>query len=236
MKISVLRESGYDEALLGISLSYNAPIESMPQRALKLAHLGGGHSKFLESIMVWIDITASRKWWSQFDTYRMVTKQSESTMHTILKQPLTQEDFNSPIPEGWLEHLNQLIGDRKLEELKDLLPEGFLQRRIVCTSYKTLQNIHAQRHTHKLTEWHTFCEKIIHGVGHPEFIGKLDSVKIKDPHALIARGLYEAAKEVIEYASEAYSDVPMNTIPAWCWDLHLKVQLYEGLKENGVVE
>jgi len=33
MKVTVIKECGYEESLLGISLSYNASIENMPERA-----------------------------------------------------------------------------------------------------------------------------------------------------------------------------------------------------------
>lgn len=168
--LKILEEHGYESALLGISLSFNADVANMPQRAEKLAHLGRGESKFLEFMLVWMDITGSRAWWSQFDTYRHVTKQSESTMHTILKKPLTQSNFREEIPESWLNHLNQLIAEKRLEVVKSLLPEGFLQRRIVCTSYKTLQNMYAQRSNHKLSEWRMFCEYLLVGLQHPNFI------------------------------------------------------------------
>ena len=39
MKIKVLREAGYEEALLGLSLSYEQPIENMPKVTLKLFNI-----------------------------------------------------------------------------------------------------------------------------------------------------------------------------------------------------
>jgi len=82
MRIQVLEESGLSHALLGLSLNKNQPLDNMLTLSDKLASKDGGHNKFLESIAVWLDITAPRYWWSQLDTYRAgVTKQSESTMH-----------------------------------------------------------------------------------------------------------------------------------------------------------
>ena len=79
MKVEILKEAGYDEALLGLSLSYGTTIERAEEVAKKIASKNGGHNKFLESIIMWIDVTAPRYWWSQMDTYRMMTKQSQST-------------------------------------------------------------------------------------------------------------------------------------------------------------
>ncbi len=163
MKIEIINESGYDEALIGLSLSYNQPIEKMPEVARKLADKDGGHNKFLESICVWLDITAPRYWWQQFDTYRVgVTKQSESTMHTLLKSELTQDNFERTVNLDILEvlHRRQRMGE--FRSLKNELPEGFLQRRIICTNYKALRHIIGQRKTHKLREWQEFCNAIQH--------------------------------------------------------------------------
>jgi len=99
MKVKILDERGYDWALLGLSLSFEQDPADMPRVAQKLAFRGDGHNKFLESIVLWLDITAPRYWWQQFDTYRAgVSKQSASTMHTMTRRALTQEDFEHSIP------------------------------------------------------------------------------------------------------------------------------------------
>ena len=161
MKVTIIKEAGYEEALLGLSLSYNKDPKNMRSVAMKLSSRDGGHNKFLESIVLWLDITAPRYWWQQFDTYRVgVTKQSESTMHTVLKRKLTQEDFEGPILTDTLEALNQLIADKDFGRLKNELPEGFLQRRIVCLNYKVIRHIIRQRRTHRLPEWQMFCDEL----------------------------------------------------------------------------
>ena len=83
MNVTVLNEAGYQEALLGLSLSYEQSLDKMPAVAERLAQRDNGHNKFLESIVVWLDVIAPRYWWQEFDTYRIgVSKQSSSTMHT----------------------------------------------------------------------------------------------------------------------------------------------------------
>ena len=166
----ILSEHGYEEAMLGLSLSYNTSVERAREVALKLAHKQGGHNKFLESIYVWMDMTFPRKFWQQFDTYRIATKQSESTMHTILKNNLQQKNFVRELPQEYLDALNELISLGEWEALKDYLPEGFLQRRIVCVSYKTLQNIVKQRQSHKLKEWQDFINGLMFEIEHPYYI------------------------------------------------------------------
>lgn len=179
----VINESGYNQAMLGISLSYTSNPERSKQIAPNLSHKGGGHSKFLESIELWIDVTAPRYIWQEFSTYRHSSVQSESTMHTIMKKELSQDDFENNLPEIFLTHLNYIIGlykdtddieDKKelFLEIKNCLPEGFLQRRVVHINYATLKNIYHQRINHKLKWWREFLESVLSQIEHKEFIVK----------------------------------------------------------------
>ena len=171
MKIKVLNEAGYDEAMLGLSLSYNQPLANMPTVAHKLLSRGGSHIKFLESITVWLDITATRSWWQQEATYRIgITRNSESTEHTLLNRSIVQEDFQHYISARQLQMINDLIMVRDLERAKMQLPEGFLQRRIVCTNYKTLRHIIGQRKKHRGPEWRQFCQTVLSEVRYPGFL------------------------------------------------------------------
>jgi len=185
MKTVVLKEAGYEEAALGFSLSYNSnyhrAMELMPVFAFKQ----GGENKFLESIMIWLDVTAPRFWWQEADTYRVGTsKQSESTMHTICKNPLTSENFECPIEEEMLWEINNSINwyndknntpeDKEyyFVAIKNMLPEGFLQRRIWALNYKVLQNMYNQRKNHRLPQWRNFFGDLFTQLQHKEFILK----------------------------------------------------------------
>lgn len=171
MNVRVLEEHGHDAALLGLSLSHRQDPGRMPAVARRLRFLGDGHNKFLEMIVVWLDITAPRYFWQEFDTYRVgVTRQSESTMHTITQRPLTQSDFAHPVPELHLGHINQLIADGRWEEVKWQLPESFLQRRVVSANYMALQRIVRQRQAHRLPEWREFIDRLLASVQHPEYL------------------------------------------------------------------
>lgn len=175
-----------NEALFGIGLAYGltshlARTEDLyehPSITAKLinvskalAHKQGGHNKFLETITLSLDIKAPRFWWQEFDTYRVgVTKQSESTMHTITYRLLTQNDFEGGISNKILAEINRLITcyqttpapEKELYfwDIKTALPEGFLQRRIVTLNIKTLQNIYNQRKNHRLPQWAAFFSDI----------------------------------------------------------------------------
>jgi len=181
----MLKEAGHEQALLGMSLSYydhnilltdfwtEERYSRAKKRASKLAHKGGGHNKFLESIQVWIFIQSSRDFWSEFDTYRAgVTKQSSSTLHTLNKRLTTCLDFDKGTTLAAIDNLNEVIRkDKKdINRIKKNLPEGWLQERLVCTNYKALQNIVSQRQDHRLTEWQDFVEWLLCNVEYPEYI------------------------------------------------------------------
>ena len=182
MKIHYLKHTGVVEALQGLGLSYGLTSayeywEDVPKEiqsrvagvAQKLTGKGGGEDKFLRQCIYYWDVTAPRYWWSEADTYKVATTaQSSSTMHTIMHRELVQEDFEKPISYPYLYHLNLLI--KKYKETKDKelflqlkndLPEGFLQRRIWQLSLAQMLNIYRQRKKHRLPEWHCVCAAFV---------------------------------------------------------------------------
>ncbi len=192
MLVKVRREAGYEEALLGLSLSFYDHAEPLKEwwneeklkraerRAQALALKGGGHNKFLESIQVWIYVQAARSFWSEFDTYRVgMTKQSSSTMHTLDKRYTEPLDYEAGTGHGAMVNFNQCLYDYKdksndfyknITALKNNLPEGWLQERMICTNYMALQNIVKQRTGHRLIYWNFFIDSLIEQLEHPEFI------------------------------------------------------------------
>lgn len=183
MKAEVIEEAGLKSATFGFSLSWNSTISRSQNLLPTFAFKQGGENKFLEHIMIWINVIAPRYWWQEADTYRVGTsKQSESTMHTVTKRLLTSDDFEGGMEEEILKHVNQYItmyqntnlnGFLKKKyflKIKQILPEAFLQRREWMMSYKGLQNIYNQRHDHKLPEWGDFFDDVFSGIQHPEFI------------------------------------------------------------------
>ena len=122
--------------------------------AKKLALKGNAENKFLRQISVILDIEAPLYWWKEADTYKVgTTAQSESTMHTLIKTCITQDNFEKPIYEPTLKHLEELRQAGEFEQLVNELPSGWIQRRILTCNYAVLQNIYAQRNEHKLIEW-----------------------------------------------------------------------------------
>jgi len=170
---NIIEEAGYDSALKGISLNKNQSLENMPTVAKKLSFFDYGHNKFLESIDVWVEVKVPRYVWQDFDTYRLTSKQSESTNHTIMKGSLTKDNFeDGDISEDYLKKLNFYIDAGDFIRLKRQLPEGFLQTRIWKLNYKNIFNIIKQRSNHKLYIIRDFCKFLLENIEHPELIVK----------------------------------------------------------------
>ena len=126
----------------------------------------------------------------EFDTYKIGTvANSTSTMHKLASTPITKEcfemdDFNkdmmmyenhpynpdTSMSEFWdmlindLEYLRKKYNETKdkkyWKELIRVLPEAWLQTRTVTMNYSNLRNMYYWRYSHKLTEWHQFCNWI----------------------------------------------------------------------------
>lgn len=145
--------------------------EALNALSLKLSGIDLGENKHLESIIVQLEITAPLYFWKQFATYRIgMTSISESTMHTLLKHPITQDNFSLSIPDDTLRRLNFLRESRLFSNLINELPDGYLQARFISTNYKALRNICKQRRNHKLEEWRFFCAWLQYNLIHPEYL------------------------------------------------------------------
>lgn len=189
MKVIKLKEDGFEEAALGLSLSYRKLTDEEIQ-AIKqgnygvtdrvknivmknLALKGGGHNKFLESMQVWLLVQANRAFFQQLDTYRVgISKQSESTMHSLAKKKPTKENFEPDtdivLVTRFLDKWHEIKKD--VDTLRRSLPQGWLECRQISTNYKTLQNIYWQRRDHRSKDWHEFLDQLLSQLDHPEFI------------------------------------------------------------------
>ena len=145
--------------------------------SMKLIQAGSSHRKHIRLIDAWMEIQAPLYWWKEFDTYRMgVDKVSESTMHTIMNEEITQEDFDlsawddNEFAREWIVNLcDELRLCGEFDRLNQLLPQSYLQTRIVKCSYEALNAMYHDRKNHKLKEWRQFC-KALEDLPYPEFI------------------------------------------------------------------
>lgn len=144
--------------------------------AHRLAVSGSDHRKYLRQVFVSVDITAPIYWWKEFDTYKVgTTANSTSTMHRIHSKEFSRDDFSiDHMTDGALGALDNMISFLeesrvKFTETKDkkywydiiqLLPSSYNQMRTVTLNYENLINMYYARRSHKLDEWHTFCDWI----------------------------------------------------------------------------
>lgn len=155
---------------------------------MKLAKAGPVHAKYRRMITVYVDITAPLYWWKEFDTYKVGTvANSCSTMHKIHAKEFTLDDFShehlgahskiEPETEyawDWQYFLFETIrglNAARSEYLRtkdkfywnqmiQLLPSSYNQKRTVMMNYEVLANIYEHRANHKLDEWKELCEFI----------------------------------------------------------------------------
>lgn len=185
MQIEILQEAGFEWACLGLSYSYKDrkipwrewwTIERRNKaydRAYKLHDKDGGHNKFLESVNIWMTVEATRSFWQEFDTYRVgMTKQSESTMHTLSKRRPEIDDFEIFTDRRVIEAFQHVWDEynKDIMVLKESMPEGFLQARVICTNYKTIRNIVFQRNMHRYKWWRKLVEDLQTQLEHPGLI------------------------------------------------------------------
>lgn len=147
----------------------------------RLVSAGTDHRKFMRMIPVYMDITAPLYWWKEFDTYKVGTvANSCSTMHKIHAKPFELGDFSHermssdgvklltdhviPFLEDTRKWYNTEkdngLGQAFWDDMIQLLPSSYNQRRTVFVNFETLRNMYRARKKHKLQEWRDFCEWI----------------------------------------------------------------------------
>ena len=142
--------------------------------ARRLCSAGSDHRKFIRQIFVSVDITAPMYWWKEYDTYKVATvANSTSTMHKITSKKFELSDFScDKMDADTLDFMQKIID--KLEELRlkyletkdkqvwydiiQLLPSSYNQMRTCTMNYENLISMYYARKTHKLDEWHVFCD------------------------------------------------------------------------------
>jgi hypothetical protein len=151
---------------------------------------GTEHRKWMRQVIVWVEITAPRYWWSEFDTYKIGTSaNSESTMHRLTKDGVKKEDLDfewglDGLADSTMEDLissinilidfyNECTPEKKKEIfplIKGLLPESFMQKRTICLNYEVLATMYRQRKNHRLPQWSKVFTSWIKMLPYSEFI------------------------------------------------------------------
>ena len=145
--------------------------------ACRLIHSGTDHRKFIRQIFVSVDVSAPLYWWKEADQYKVGTvTDSCSTMHKIHAKPFSRADFScdrmTPTALACLDHIIAVLEERRQvfvaekeraawDDMIQLLPSSYMQMRTCTLNYENLLNIYFARRTHKLPEWHVFCDWIL---------------------------------------------------------------------------
>jgi hypothetical protein len=152
----------------------------------RLVGAGSDERKFMRQIFVSMDITAPLYWWKECDTYCVgVVKNSCSTMHKIHSKPFDISDFSVERISGesgkqliesiidYLEYNRKLFNETKdkryWENMIQILPTSYNQKRTITLNYEVLRNMYHARKHHKLNEWRGLCQ-IIENMPYSELI------------------------------------------------------------------
>ena len=160
--------------------AYKKTVDYCKEKDLKLMKIldkaGKDHRKYMRMIQVYMDIVAPFYWWKEADTYKVgVTCNSCSTMHKLTAKEFSLNDFScekldsrglknlcdtvnllNELREDYLETNDKNIWDNMIQ----LLPTSYNQRRTLLLNYEVLANMYHSRKNHKLDEWKEFCEVI----------------------------------------------------------------------------
>lgn len=140
----------------------------------RLVRAGSDERKFMRQILVSFDITAPLYFFKEFDTYKVsTTANSTSTMHRIHSKAFEVSDFSVERMSGeagkqliesiidYLEYNRKLFNETKdkryWENMIQILPSSYNQKRTITLNYEVLRNMYHARRDHKLYEWKILC-------------------------------------------------------------------------------
>ena len=148
--------------------------------AKRLVKAGTEHRKFLRFIHVQMDITAPSQFVAEHDTYKVATaRNSCSFMHKGTSKEFELVDFSfeeipyqDPEHKAWwdgtlkeLNRLREIYLDTKdpviFQEIRNMLPCGYMIRYTYDCTLETLLNMCKQRANHRLPEWRVFVSTML---------------------------------------------------------------------------
>lgn len=140
--------------------------------AKDLINGGPSHRKFLNQILVSVDVTGPLYWLKELDNYVKGTY-SGSLVDTICKYPITKELFSTDgmseasikIMENYLKQIEKLrkkfldegkSNNQIWREITCMIPESWNQKNTYVFSYETLLNIVKDKQNDRSIEWSSF--------------------------------------------------------------------------------
>lgn len=162
-------EDSFRASKFPFAVDINTVDGSMTDRIKSLASCkaGTGHDNFLNGIIVQFDLTFSIKACVELQRYHFIDfVSSQSTMHCISKMDIRPmcNKYVSDVVIAEVERLKEVyLNDKTDKNYLRLLynvPTGFELTARMTTNYRQLKTMYMQRKTHRLPDWHTFCEWI----------------------------------------------------------------------------
>lgn len=137
-----------------------------------------GHDNFLSGLLISMDITATKQWWTEFQRYHFQQiVSSQSTMHRLAKMQLDTaciKHTDSVIVNRLIElqkRYNENPTDENFLTLIYSCPSGLKLTARVTTNYRQIKTMVKQRHNHRLPEWREFCKELPYKLpDYPELI------------------------------------------------------------------
>jgi len=174
IKVEILQEAGYHEALYGLSLNKLQPITNMPRVAENLSKANkGSHRKFMRQIQIWMKVTAPLYLWQQIDTYKIGTvRQSSSIMNNAKDHVDYYDETPMEVIALHRKYLNlYLEGIITLGDYRTCVPSGLMSTSVLSLNYEVVTSMLHDRKSHKLFAWREFLETMIPQLQHPELLG-----------------------------------------------------------------
>lgn len=182
MKISNVNIYGLQEAIRAAKMPKSINISTLTDeltegiQGLAKAPIGSGHDNWLNGVIVQFDLTASLKFWPQFQRYHFADfVSSQSTMHRIT-QFKVEDQCNKYVTQKAIENIKELVAyynfnptDENYLAVLYNIPSGFELTARITTNYRQLKTMYNQRKNHRLPEWRKFCDWI-KGLPHSELI------------------------------------------------------------------
>lgn len=182
MKISNVNIYGIDESIRAakfpMSINTSTITDELTDGIKNLAEapIGSGHDNWLNGIIVQFDLTASLKFWPQFQRYHFADfVSSQSTMHRITRFNI-EDQCNQYVTRKAIDNLvelvliyNEIPTEENFLAVIYNIPSGLELTARITTNYRQLKTIYNQRKNHRLPEWKNFCDWI-KGLPHGELI------------------------------------------------------------------
>ena len=111
-------------------------------------------------LTVTLDIRSAASWWRQAAAYFPEIEWIRARSSDDATRTLLPADFEEPVPQKVLAELRRLALAREREQLEALLPQSFLRRGYVTTSFSVLRRLYEERRHYHYGHWHLFCRAL----------------------------------------------------------------------------